>query len=76
MNITIKDLKKNNQRLNEKIQKMTEEINYREIEKKNMINEINKIQREKDEANRIKSKYHSVIYWRFKNRTKSREKEC
>ena len=76
LNITIKDLKKNNQRLNEKIQKMTEEINYREIEKKNMINEINKIQREKDEANRIKSKYHSVIYGRFKNRTKSREKEC
>ena len=75
LNITIKDLKKNNQRLNEKVQKMNEEINYKEIEKKDMINEINKIQREKDEANRIKSKYHSVIYGRFKNRTKSKEKE-
>ena len=71
MNISLK----NNQRLNEKVLKMNEEINYKEMEKREMLNEIDKIQREKDEANRIKSKYHSVIYGRFKNRTKSREKE-
>ena len=75
LNIAIKDLKKNNQKLNEKVSKMNDEINYKEMEKKDMLNEIYKITKEKDEANRMKSKYHSVIYGRFKNRTKSREKE-
>ena len=74
LNIAIKDLKKNNQRLNEKVFKMNEEINYKEMEKKDMINEIDKIQREKDEVKRINNKYHSVIYGRFKNSSKSREK--
>ena len=74
LNIAIKDLKKNNQRLNEKVFKMNEEINYKEMEKKDMINEIDKIQREKDEVKRINNKYHSVIYGRFRNSSKSREK--
>ena len=74
LNLAIKDLKKNNQRLNEKVFKMNEEINYKEMEKKDMINEIDKIQREKDEVKRINNKYHSVIYGRFRNSSKSREK--
>ena len=74
LNIAIKELKKNNQRLNEKVFKMNEEINYKEMEKKDMINEIDKIQREKDEVKRINNKYHSVIYGRFRNSSKSREK--
>ena len=53
---------------------MNEEINYKEMEKKDMINEIDKIQREKDEVKRINNKYHSVIYGRFRNSSKSREK--
>ena len=74
LNITINDLKKNNQKLNEKVLKMTEEINYKEIEKKEMINELDKIQREKDYVKRINNKYHNVIYGRFRNGSKSREK--
>ena len=74
LNITINDLKKNNQKLNEKVLKMTEEINYKEMEKKEMINELDKIQREKDYVKRINNKYHNVIYGRFRNGSKSREK--
>ena len=46
---------------------MTEEINYKEMEKKEMINELDKIQREKDYVKRINNKYHNVIYGRFRN---------
>ena len=53
---------------------MTEEINYKEMEKKEMINELDKIQREKDYVKRINNKYHNVIYGRFRNGSKSREK--
>ena len=37
LNIAIKDLKKNNQKLNEKVSKMNDEINYKEMEKKRYV---------------------------------------
>ena len=67
------NLQKNNEDLNEKIIEMTDEINQKDNEQKEMIKTINKMKKEKNEVERTNTKLNSVIYGRFKKREKSKE---
>ena len=68
-----KNLQYNYDNLNEKVIKMNNDIINKEKEKKSLLKSINKIQKEKNDFERTNSKYHSVIYGRFKKREKSKE---
>ena len=68
-----RNLQQNNDILNEKLIELTNEINNRDIEQKKMMKTMNKIQKENNDFARENSKYHSVLYGRFKKREKSKE---
>jgi cell division septum initiation protein DivIVA len=63
-----KNLQYNNDELNEKIIRLNNEINNKDMEQKSLLKAMNKMQKEKKEFEKTNSKYHSVIYGRFKKK--------
>ena len=70
LNLT-RNLQQNNEDLNDQINQMNDEIYNKEIEQQDMLKTINKIKKEKDDISKENSKYHSVLYGRFKNKGKN-----
>ena len=68
-----RNLQQNNDVLNAKFTEITNEINNKDMELKKMMKTMNKIQKEKNDFERENSKYHSVLYGRFKKREKSKK---
>ena len=60
-------------KLNETIIRLNNEINNKDMEQKSLLKAMNKIQKEKKEFERTNSKYHSVIYGRFKKKESNKD---
>ena len=63
-----RNLQYNNDELNETIIRLNNQINNKDMEQKSLLKAMNKMQKEKKEFERTNSKYHSVIYGRFKKK--------
>ena len=68
-----RNLQQNNDELNGKIIEMNNEINNKDMEQKMMMKAMDKMKKETNDFARTNSKYHSVIYGRFKKKEKSKE---
>ena len=68
-----RNLQQNNDELNGKLIEMNNEINNKDMEQKMMMKAMDKMKKEKNDFARTNSKYHSVIYGRFKKKEKSKE---
>ena len=68
-----RNLQYNNEELNEKVIRLNNELNDKDKERKSLLKAMNKIQKEKNEFERTNSKYHSVIYGRFKKKESNKD---